>query len=243
MYINNSFFNLEDIFLINKNSHAYIFYTNNFDKCQKDVYELVKKIFNVDSLNRISSDFIVIPKSERKSILKDDMQDLRSFFQKTTYLNKKRLYLIEELHKLNSTSANMILKFLEEPLDGVVAFFITNNLDNVLLTIKSRCQVVNCFYDESINNTGIFEEIVDSIFLDNKYINMFKLKKIYEKYDRSYLINLFNDYLNYCYNNFCIEYKKRIHLINTAINMLNNNVNIDYVLDYLCIEGGSDKWV
>ena len=239
---NSSVFNIiEDMFIKKNNSHSYIFYTNNFDLCQKDVYQIVKKIFNVENINLISSDFIVVPKTDKKNILKDDMVDLRNFFQRTSYLNTYRLYLIEEAHKLNSTSANMILKFLEEPLEGVVAFFITTNLDNVLSTIKSRCQVINCFYEENNVVNEENKDLIESIFSNNKYVNIFKLKKTFEKFDRNDLINMFNNYLKFLYNNFIVEYKERIFVINRAIIMLNNNVNIDYVFDYLCIEGGVDK--
>ena len=168
---NSSVFNIiEDMFIKKNNSHSYIFYTNNFDLCQKDVYQIVKKIFNVENINLISSDFIVVPKTDKKNILKDDMVDLRNFFQRTSYLNTYRLYLIEEAHKLNSTSANMILKFLEEPLEGVVAFFITTNLDNVLSTIKSRCQVINCFYEENNVVNEENKDLIESIFSNNKYV-------------------------------------------------------------------------
>ena len=220
------------------NSHAYIFYTNNFELCKNDVYNLVRKIFSVDNINLISSDFIVVPKSDKKSIIKDDMIDLRNFFQKTSYLNSYRMYLIEEIHKLNSTSANMILKFLEEPFNGIVALFITTNLDNVLPTIKSRCQVINCFYEQTSDVKVQNFELIEKIFSDSKYENIFMLKKLFEKYDRNDLIVLFNDYLNSLYNNFTLEIKKRILIVNKAINLLNNNVNIDYVLDYMCLEGG-----
>lgn len=242
MYKNSNFINLEKMFLTNKNSHSYIFYTNSFNECKNDVYNLICKIFNVNNVNLISSDFIIIPKSEKKNIFKEDMVELRNFFQKTSYINKNRLYLIEEAHKLNSSSANMILKFLEEPLNGIVAFFITDNLDNVLLTIKSRCQVINCFYDVNdykINNECI--AIIDDILSNNKYINIVTLKKKFEKYDRNQLINLFTDYLNYIYYDLSILDSKKVFLINKVIGMLNNNVNVDYIFDYLCIEGGSIK--
>ena len=235
------FNNLQEFFLNNKNSHSYIFYTNNFELCQNDVYKLVKKIFNVNSINLISSDFIVVSKTDKKNILKDDMSDLRNFFQKTSYLNDKRVYLIEEAHKLNSTTANMILKFLEEPLKGVIAFFITTNLDSVLSTIKSRCQIVNCFYEQSTDVNIDYKELVDNIFINNPYENLFNLKKVFDKFDRSELINIFNDYLNFYYLNFDVKYKNRIFVVNKAINMLNNNVNVDYIIDYISIEGGNEK--
>ncbi len=239
MFISNEFNLIEKEFKNKKNSHSYIFYTNDFFSCQKDVYELIKKIFCVDNLNLVESDFVVIKKSEKKNILKDDMLDLKNFFQKTSYLNNNRIYLIEEAHKLNSISSNMILKFLEEPLHGVVAFFITDNLDSVLSTIKSRCQIVNVFYEQiDIQNNEINLKIDKLLFEENKYLSLFKIKSYFEDYDRNELIEIFKKYLEY-YSVSIVDIKKleKFKVINYVLNMLNNNVNIDYVFDYLLLKG------
>ena len=172
---------------------------------------------------------------------KDDMVDLKSFFQKTSYINNNRIYLIEEVHKLNSTSANMILKFLEEPMKGVIAFFITDNLDAVLPTIKSRCQIVNTFYGDSKeidNGNKEYLELNKVLFVDNKYYSLLKIKKKYEKKERNELIIMFKDLLEYYYNlDFNKENISRIKLLNESINLLNCNVNTDYVFDYILLGG------
>lgn len=238
MFNNEVFSTIYKDFNDNKNSHSYIFYTNDFFACQNDLNLLVKKIFNVNNLNTIISDYIVIEKSEKKNILKEDVFRLKDMFQNKSYLNKKRIYLIEEAHKLNSTSANMILKFLEEPLEGIVAFFITTNLDAILSTIKSRCQIVNAFYKRDNDIIETDATLIEEILKQNKYVNIFNAKKIFEKYDRNNLIDIFNKYLSNCYNDLGNEENlERIKIINKAISMLNNNVNTDYVLDYLFLEG------
>lgn len=239
MFSNSSFELILNDFNNNKNSHSYIFYTNDFFACRNDLEELVKNLFNVNDIDSILSDFIVISSDDKKNILKDDVYRLKELFLNKSYLNKKRIYLIEEAHKLNSTSANMILKFLEEPAPGIIGFFITTNLDSVLTTIKSRCQIVNCFYE--LKNSEYNESdynIIESLFNDNKYINIFIVKKKFEKYDRNKLIDLFNNYLIKCYNNLSDDViLDRIKILNKVIGMLNNNVSVDYVFDYLFLEG------
>ena len=39
-------------------------------------------------------------------------------------------------------ASNSMLKFLEEPEDGIIAILMTNNINNVLSTIISRCKVI-----------------------------------------------------------------------------------------------------
>lgn len=240
MFISNKIDEIKNEFDVGKNSHSYIFYTNDFFSCQKDVNELIKHLFKTNNLELVGTDYIVVKRNDKKNILKEDMQDLKFFFQNTSYLNNYRIYLIEEAHKLNSTTSNMILKFLEEPFDKVIAFFITTNLDAVLPTIKSRCQIVNMFYNNINNNVEKDISIIkDFLYNNNRYFGIVKAKKYFEKYDRNELIDLFTNYLNYCYSNdLNVDNLAEIKRMNKAIGMLNNNVNVDYVFDYIFLEGG-----
>ena len=137
----------------------------------------------------------------------------------------------------------MILKFLEEPMDKVIAFFITTNLDAVLSTIKSRCQIVNAFYESSINNQEKDITILkDFLYNNDKYFGIVKAKKYFEKYDRNELIELFMAYLDFCYRNeLNAKQIEEIKIMNRAIGLLNNNVNVDYVFDYIFLEGGANR--
>lgn len=238
MYKNRNFLNIQNSFDKKINSHSYIFYTNDFLSCKKDLEELIKYIFKNDNLISLENDYVIIKRSEKKNILKEDMVDLKNFFLKTSYINNFRVYLVEEAHKLNSSSANMILKFLEEPMNGIIAFFITTNLDSVLSTIKSRTQIVNVFYDKEVIENYDDIEILLDFFKKDKYIALFNAKNYFKKYDRNMLIELFTSYLLYCYKDFNDDKQiKEIKKVNKVINMLNDNVNVDYVFDYLFIGG------
>lgn len=51
-----------------------------------------------------------------------------------------RWILVEDAHRLNGASANMLLKTLEEPPDGTHFLLVTHRPDAVLQTIRSRCE-------------------------------------------------------------------------------------------------------
>jgi DNA polymerase-3 subunit delta' len=51
-----------------------------------------------------------------------------------------RWILVEDAHRLNGSSANMLLKTLEEPPDGTWFLLVTHRPDAMLPTIRSRCE-------------------------------------------------------------------------------------------------------
>jgi len=229
---------LQKNFELKNNAHSYLFYTNDFLSCKNDVLNLIKYLFKNDNLKSLENDLVIINKCDKKIIQKEDILKVKNLIFNTSYINDKRIYIIEEAHKLNSTSANMILKFLEEPSDNIIAIFITTNLDLVLPTIKSRCQIINAFYETTIT---YFDEDLN-IMLDflnkNKYISIFDAKNNFKKYARNDLIVLFKNYANYLSQK---VYEKDNYImlkkINKVLKLLNNNVSVDYVFDVLFLEG------
>lgn len=57
-------------------------------------------------------------------------------------VSDRRIAIIDDVEKLNTASANTLLKTLEEPPARAVFFLIVNRPDAVLPTIRSRCQLV-----------------------------------------------------------------------------------------------------
>ena len=51
--------------------------------------------------------------------------------------------VIEDAHRLNESSANMVLKILEEPPIGTHFILVTHRPESVINTIRSRCERVN----------------------------------------------------------------------------------------------------
>ena len=70
----------------------------------------------------------------------------------------------------------MILKFIEEPKDNVYGILISDEIDSLLETVKSRCQIIP-FRELSK------EDIVDEYMHDG-----------FERLDAYLLMNIFNEY-------------------------------------------------
>lgn len=78
------------------------------------------------------------------SIKKDQIEELMKELNKTP-LEKanKKIYIIDNINNSSPKVLNMILKFMEEPNnDNIYGIFISDNIDNLLPTIVSRCQKI-----------------------------------------------------------------------------------------------------
>ncbi|WP_051353650.1 DNA polymerase III subunit [Atopobium fossor] len=74
--------------------------------------------------------------------LAGQIRELIDDVQLTPVRAKSKVYIIQRADMLHGTSANALLKTIEEPPAGVVFILIARTLDNVLPTIVSRCQTV-----------------------------------------------------------------------------------------------------
>lgn len=105
---------------------------------------------------------VIIP--DGMYIKKQQITTLQQEFSRSAVEGKKRVYIIRDCDRMRTEAANSMLKFLEEPEDDIVAILMTNNINNVLSTIISRCKVIK------LNNVFQSSEIVDEE-LENLAIN------------------------------------------------------------------------
>ena len=169
---------------------------------------------------------------------------------------------IKNAEKLNSSSANAMLKFVEEPTEGILGFFITNNKDVIIPTIKSRCQIIVVTYEnnnllEKLNITSDELESYKQLIKDylkkiktNEFINNkdFILSKYKERSEIDIMFkimfevyyNIFLKSLNKPYNEELIEIDKigyqREEICFKLIQELSYNVNMELLLDKFVIE-------
>ncbi|MBD1383518.1 DNA polymerase III subunit delta' [Metabacillus arenae] len=76
------------------------------------------------------------------SIKKWQIQELQGEFTKTGLESNKKLYIISHADKMTTNAANSLLKFLEEPNSDTVAVLLTEQVHQILNTIRSRCQIL-----------------------------------------------------------------------------------------------------
>ena len=73
----------------------------------------------------------------------DDVRTINDFLSKKSADGKWRVVLIDTVDEMNSSSANAILKILEEPPHKSIILLISHNPAVLLPTIKSRCVKLN----------------------------------------------------------------------------------------------------
>ena len=105
--------------------------------------------------------------SDKKNIDVGQVREMISYTNKSTFNNKSRFILIDNIENLNKNSVNALLKIIEEPNDNVYFILICNSEKKILPTLKSRCLTfkINLTFNESISisnqilNDNIFELI------------------------------------------------------------------------------------
>jgi len=70
----------------------------------------------------------------------DDIRELRENIRYLPARGRYKIYIVDEVHMLTKEAFNALLKTLEEPPDQAIFIFATTELNNVPLTIYSRCQ-------------------------------------------------------------------------------------------------------
>jgi len=268
----------------NKLGHAFLIETDSYDETYSKVLEIIKYIncpknnyssncgdecsicFQIEN-NKFLDLMVIEPFGQ--NINKVQILDLKKKFSKSPLFGKYNCYIIKEAEKLNASSANTMLKFLENPNGQVVGFFLTNHKENVIPTILSRCQVykdishVKINLDESEKSfyfsllyeyIGKFESEKSGALIYNKnfIINNLKEKEKIE----SFFIQMLNVYKN-IYDNFKFDKNlakelekfnniinkenmiKKIKVIEKTIEKIQYNVNIELLLDKFVVEMGN----
>ena len=205
---------IEKIMMSNKLSHAYLIEMEDSSIEFPLVLLFVKMILCPLEINKCDKlncskcnvcrlidekkfpDFEII-EADGNQIKKNQLLELKDEFQKTSLIGKRRVYVIKDAEKLNPSSANTILKFLEEPEENIIAILLTRNRYQVLDTILSRCQILTLNdasmmirYDDEIalfikylfNGKALFihyKEILDNILVDKN-----KAKEVFEQVEK-----------------------------------------------------------
>ena len=103
-------------------------------------------------INRSNTNLIIIDvKEDKKSIDIDQIRELIINLNKSSFNQKPRFILIDNIEFLNINSINALLKILEEPSSNV-HFILVNNNKKILPTLSSRCInfKIHLSYDENI---------------------------------------------------------------------------------------------
>ena len=176
-------YHLINLVLSENEEHPYDFENNKINPDNKS-YKLI--------LNKSNPNFYLIDVlEEKKNIDINQIRELIINLNNSSFNNKKRFVLIDNIELLNLNSINALLKILEEPNENI-NFILINNNKKVLPTLKSRCLNFKIFLtkDQSIRIVNqLLNDDINSI-INNKLFDyyatpgkLFKLINLSAEYD------------------------------------------------------------
>lgn len=80
-------------------------------------------------------------RNKRASMGVSEVREIIEEVNKRPYEGDKKVIIIYDSEKLTAQAQNALLKTIEEPPNGVYILLLTTNLEIILDTIKSRCQI------------------------------------------------------------------------------------------------------
>ena len=101
---------------------------------------------------------VVFIQPDGQNIKIDQIRDLIFRMNKTGLSTGRKIYIIEEADRMNTSSANALLKFLEEPEFNVTAVLLTERVHAIMTTIRSRCQLVSF---RPLSRPKLMEKLID----------------------------------------------------------------------------------
>ena len=224
-------------FLKNKILHSYLFVVDDYELANEFLIKLSLKIneeevneLNINNIKTSNNFDITLIDIDKSNISKENIIKIEKKYSTKSLMNKKRIYIINEAYKLNRSSSNTLLKFLEEPEEDIIAFLIVKNKNLLLDTIISRCIVINLKFkkDNKKIENSLIEYLRDNF--NYFYLNIEKIYPSKEEFTLS-IEEMFEKYkLN---NNLTKEELKIIKILFGICTLLKTNVNYKTIIDKL----------
>ena len=219
---------------IGKSTTAYHFINYIFSKDEEFKYNLDKfeinnsnKSFNLVKNNSHPNLCSISLQEDKNSIEISQIREMYNFVNKSSFNNKERIILIDNVESLNNHSSNALLKIIEEPNEKVIFILIHDSGKKLIETLNSRCLKFNFFlsFDNTIKtaNKILNHNVLDNINNDliNNYESVGDILNLYKS-----SIELKIDLSNMNLRNFLIKiidnkyYKKNNFIKSNVFNFI-----------------------
>jgi len=97
----------------------------------------------IESVNRLKT------RKLKDSITKENIDDVMTSINLKNFQFQKKVLIIKEANKMTNTAVNSLLKLIEEPNKDLIIFLLVNNEDEILATVKSRCQIIRFSFEKN----------------------------------------------------------------------------------------------
>ena len=183
---------------LGKSTLAYHFINYILSKNEEYKYDIHNFVINQENhsfkttLNKSNPNLIVLDVDQEKKFIDiNQIRELLSNLQKSSFNNKPKFILIDNIEFLNVNSINALLKVIEEPSINI-HFILINNNKKILPTLISRCINFKIFLTHKKNleiaekliqnklNEVINDELINYYSTPGNIFNLYKFAKDYE---------------------------------------------------------------
>lgn len=168
-------------------SHAYLFVGNDVDKINEAIeFVIASKKCTITDVIR------VVPEEKTGKAGEIKMEQIKSLLHDAnlTTNNTSRIAIIYSADKLNISSANMLLKTLEEPPKNII-FILVSGTESVIATIKSRCRIYHFGINVDKDHIYSYEDIFRGSLIDG----FKKIEEIVKNEETKPFLDGLSDYL------------------------------------------------
>ncbi len=194
---------------------------------------------------------IIYVRADENSLKDSFIEELQGRLLLKPFEGDRNIAVIEDADLMTDRAQNRLLKTLEEPPVGTIIILLSENIENLMQTIVSRCVVYrfNPFGEEQYLNQQALAERVADMFLDSMpfYAIKSELEEIMQEKREIYK---FLDALEHCYRDLLVRQSEKSRLyrretifaavaaIENARKDLQRGMNPSYALKSLIIEIG-----
>ncbi|MGI6747446.1 MAG: ATP-binding protein [Anaerovoracaceae bacterium] len=217
-------------------------------------------------VNHGNHEDIIYIKAEGNSIKDESIEELQSKIRNKPFAGDRTVVIVQDADTMTLRAQNRLLKTLEEPAPGTVLILLSENVENLTETIRSRCITYKLNPVEISDYKDIISGSIQILDMILKGAPFYKISKKLVEYttDRPTAQSFLNAFESWCRDLAISEYdtegrllfqaerleeiRKRAKLysgnflenaiiaIEEARNDLNRNLNINYTLKNLTLK-------
>ncbi|WP_323847910.1 MAG: hypothetical protein Q2306_01120 [Phytoplasma sp.] len=182
-----------------KLTHLYLIESSNIEEQKLFMFELVYEFLKnsncSESLKKLIRTFsypnFYYLDSYDKKITKEQILAMQSYFNQTSLIQEKKVYVINGIENISYNSSNSLLYFLENPInENILGILLTKDRHLLLPTILSRAQIFS-LANKHYTDLSLVNEVEQLNELDIILISLLKKNRTIEIDDYFYDLKKF----------------------------------------------------
>ena len=114
----------------NKLSHSFLIGNVFYNDIKEDLEKVINDILIKSKMKIEDNPDVYILENNEEKVSKEDIKELLENVNKTSQFHEGKVYIIENVEKLNDFACNALLKTLEEPPKDLYAILLTSNIND-----------------------------------------------------------------------------------------------------------------